>query len=76
MKHLAMATAMLAMTGMAALANFDPAATRNEQLTGAVATAPGTETPVLVAQRRFYRYGARRCMENLGYGRHGTYGCG
>jgi hypothetical protein len=74
MKYLAMTAVALSLSATAALANLDPSATGN-QTTGAAATAPATDAPLLQAQRwRWHRGG--KCLENLGYGRRGTYGCG
>jgi hypothetical protein len=75
MKYLAMTAVALSVSAVAALANPDPYATGN-QTSGAAATAPATEAPMILARHRYYRYGARRCFEDLGYGRRGTYGCG
>jgi hypothetical protein len=72
MKYLAMTAVVLSVSAGAALANLDPSTTGN-QTTGAAATAPATDAPVLLAQR--WRRGSK-CLENLGYGRRGTYGCG
>ena len=54
----------------AASANIDPhpADTVNSITTGAVQAKPAD---VIFAQRR-----GRKCQENLGYGRTGSYGCG
>jgi len=76
MKFLAMTTAVLALTATAALANPNPAATSHPSSKTA-ATALATEAPLILARRGHYRYyGARRCLERLGYGRTGSYGCG
>ena len=74
MKHLAMATAVLSVTAVAALANIDAPTIDNQSSNATIAT-PASAGSVILAQRRYYR-GARRCMERLGYGRTGTYGCG
>ena len=77
MKVLAMTTAALSVAAVAALASSEPIAPGTDQSAGIAATAATTEAPLILAQRRYYRYyGYRRCMENLGYGRTGSYGCG
>jgi hypothetical protein len=75
MKFLAMMTVVLSVAATAALANPDPAATGNPS-TNAAVTTHAAEGSTVLARRHYYRYGARRCLENLGYGRRGTYGCG
>jgi hypothetical protein len=75
-----MTTAALSVAAVAALASSEPIAPGTDQSAGIAAAAPATEAPLILAQRRYHRYyryyGYRRCMENLGYGRTGTYGCG
>jgi hypothetical protein len=72
MKYLAMAAVALSLSATAALANLDPSTTGN-RAGGAAVAMPSTESAVLLAQR--WRRGGK-CLENLGYGRRGTYGCG
>jgi hypothetical protein len=75
MKFLAMATVVLSVAATAALANPDPATTGNPPTKAAV-TAPAAEGSIVMARRYHRYYGARRCLERLGYGRTGSYGCG
>jgi hypothetical protein len=75
MKHLAMMAAMLSVAATAALANPDPATTGSPPTKAAV-TATAAEGSIVMARRYYRSYGARRCLERLGYGRSGSYGCG
>jgi len=71
MKFLAMTIATLSLvTVTPATANVDP---RQASVDKSIETAvvPVKPADVTFAQRR-----NRKCQENLGYGRTGTYGCG
>ena len=71
MKLLAMTIATLSLVAVTtALANIDPRpGDRNKSIE--TAAVPAKTTGATFAERR-----GRKCQENLGYGRAGSYGCG
>jgi hypothetical protein len=69
MKFLAMTIATLSLVALTpATANINPSADVVESI--ATAAMPAKPADLMFAQRR------RKCQENLGYGRTGSYGCG
>jgi hypothetical protein len=69
MKFLPITIAALSIAAIAAVAGTHPPAAGR-----AIDEASTAKPAQLILAQRYYRY--RRCQEDLGYGRTGSYGCG